>query len=207
MLSTKHRFLFVHIPKTGGNSVQSVLEPYSDDSIVKATPYQDGINRFEVRSARYRTAKHSTIADYRREYGEAMLGQLFKFCCVRNPWERALSDYFSPHRGPVMWDKQRFIQFVPAKVKFVKHFLTANTNETCDLSKALKNIDFVMRFERLQTDFDAVCDKLAISRVALPHYNASGKAAFRDYYDEETIELVAKRFHEEIECFGYTFFD
>jgi hypothetical protein len=205
MLSTKHRFLFVHIPKTGGNSVQSVLQPFSDDSIVRAAPYQDGVNRFEVRSTHYRTSKHSTIADYRREYGDEMLSGLFKFCCVRNPWERALSDYFSPHRGPVMWDKQRFIQFLPAKVKLVKHFLVANANDVCDLPEAIKNVDFVVRFERLQADFNTVCDKLNLPLSALPHYNASGKAAFRDYYDDETIDLVAKRFHEEIECFGYTF--
>ena len=104
-----------------------------------------------------------------------------------------------------MWDKQRFIQFLPAKVKLVKHFLVANANDVCDLPEAIKNVDFVVRFERLQADFNTVCDKLNLPRSALPHYNASGKAAFRDYYDDETIELVANRFREEIECFGYTF--
>ena len=62
-----------------------------------------------------------------------------------------------------------------------------------------------MRFESLQADFDAVCAKLGVPLTPLPHYNASGKAAFSEYYDDETIEVVAQRFREEIECFGYVF--
>lgn len=57
MLSTSHNFLFIHVPKTGGNSLQNVLSEYADDKIVRLSPYQDGVERFEVRSGRYDTER------------------------------------------------------------------------------------------------------------------------------------------------------
>jgi hypothetical protein len=43
MISTSHQFLFVHIPKTGGNSIQTILLPFSDDQKNTSTK-QDGVN-------------------------------------------------------------------------------------------------------------------------------------------------------------------
>jgi hypothetical protein len=73
MLSTSHNFLFVHIPKTAGNSIQDALRLYADDKFATRAPHQDGVERFELRSAKYNTTKHSTLADYEREYGAQML--------------------------------------------------------------------------------------------------------------------------------------
>ena len=104
MLSTAHRFLFIHVPKTGGNSIQNVLAVYSADHLVSTAAHQDGVERFEVRSTRYRTTKHSTLREYEREYDPSLLDGLRTICCVRNPWERCISHFFSPHRGPVEWN-------------------------------------------------------------------------------------------------------
>jgi hypothetical protein len=108
LISLAHNFLFVHIPKTVGNSIQNVLRTYSEDKIVRLAPHQDGIERFEVRSDKFNIHKHSTLQDYRAELGDEVFQRLFKFTSVRNPWDRMVSFYFSPHRGPVSWNREQF---------------------------------------------------------------------------------------------------
>ena len=46
MISFQKSFLFIHIPKTAGNSIQSVLRDYSEDQLVASRKEQDGIERF-----------------------------------------------------------------------------------------------------------------------------------------------------------------
>ena len=60
MLSLKHKFLFIHIPRTGGNSIQNHLRQFSEDNLesVQKGP-NDTLHRFEVINRRLKTTKHS----------------------------------------------------------------------------------------------------------------------------------------------------
>ena len=202
MISLQKNFLYVHIPKTAGNAVQNILRHYSEDKIVCVTPLQDGVERFEVRNDQFKIEKHSTLEEYRRELGEAQLARLFKFCCVRNPWERAVSFYFSPHRGPVTWDREAFIKLTE-KMPPASAYVTLK-NSTPKKSP-FENVDFVIRFERLNDDFRQVCERIGIPAQELPVRNKSSRDHFSQYYDEELIELVRRRCSDEIDYFGYQF--
>ncbi|PYL73843.1 MAG: hypothetical protein DMF26_13110, partial [Verrucomicrobia bacterium] len=87
MISFQKRFLFVHIPKTAGNSIQSALRDYSEDELVALRDEQDGIERFGLRNPNYKIKKHSTLGEYRDALGNEQFRNLYKFTCVRNPWD------------------------------------------------------------------------------------------------------------------------
>jgi hypothetical protein len=200
MISRARGFLFVHVPKTGGNSVQNVLKAYSEDEILLRDTHQDGVERFEVRNATFGFLKHSPLSEYKEKLPGDSYASLFKFACVRNPWERAISYYFSPYRGVTGFSKSDFIEFMSTTVPMT-YFLRERADQP--LAEAPGNLDAIMRFETLQADFDAVCDRLGLPREALPVRNRSERGEVATYYDEETVEVVRQAYAEDIELFGY----
>ena len=200
MISFQKRFLFVHIPKTAGNSIQSILRHYSEDEIVTVRGQQDGIERFGVRNAKYSLKKHSTLADYRTALGEETFRILYKFACVRNPWDRMVSSYFSPGHQVTEWDREAFARLVRTTLP-VADYLRLESGE----KDPFGNINRVMRFEHLAEDFRCVCAEVDIPTALLPEYNRSSREHYSKYYDDKLRALVAERFAFEIERFGYTF--
>jgi len=200
MISLKKRFLFVHIPKTAGNSIQSVLRDYSEDELVALRREQDGIERFGLRNPKYKIKKHSTLAEYRAALGEGRFAELYKFACVRNPWDRMVSYYFTPTQNTVAWDSKKF-QKVIDKALPVADYLRLDDRD----NDPFENVNYIMRFENLVDDFRKVCRALGISPPTLPQYNRSDREHYSRYYNDELRELVRARFAAEIERFGYTF--
>ena len=200
MLSFHKRFLFVHIPKTAGNSIQSVLRYYSEDELVALRKEQDGIERFGLRNPKYKIKKHSKLSEYRDALGDEQFRNLYKFTCVRNPWDRMVSYYFTPTQNTETWNRKKFRGII-SKALSVADYLRLTENE----QDPFANVDYIMRFENLADDFRAVCGRLGISPPTLPQYNRSNRKHYSKYYDDELRELVRSRFAAEIERFGYTF--
>ena len=66
-------------------------------------------------------------------------------------------------------------------------------------------IDFVGRFERLQEDFERICERIGKADTKLPTELIAGGPDYTEFYDDETKELVTERYAEEIAMFGYQF--
>ncbi len=201
MVSIEYNFIFVHIPKTAGNAFQNILRNYSEDKVVCLAPHQDGVERFELDSCYGGATKHSSLAVYKEKTDPVFFQNAYKFTCVRNPWDRLISFYFSPHRGVSHWDRQEFIQFVSKVPSSFSYLRLANES----LKDCLSHFDFIVRFEALEKGFEEVCVALGIPDTKLPVRNKASKKYYTEYYDQELIDLVADLFADEIEVFGYTY--
>lgn len=144
------------------------------------------------------------------------LDEYLKFTFVRSPWSRTVSSFFhtrKKHRN----DLQRFLglsgnfsfkEFIVSLKNLKKlhphyddqfSFLINRNKKQC--------MDFIGKLENFQDDFNIVCDKIGIPRQTLPHKNATKHKHYTEYYDDETREMVAKKYARDIEYFGYEFED
>lgn len=205
MISHKHKFIFIHAPKTAGNSIQNHLQNYSEDNIEiteeQATYNKENksyLDRFGISSSdkKLNIHKHTTLNAYynnwRKKYGS--IEDFFKFGTTRNPWDRAISYYF--WKGYKSFDKKRFVNLEGYQI-CSNYFYVEKYNDY--------KLDYVIKFENLQEDFDIVCDKIGIPQQKLPHVNTTKHKHYTEYYDDESREFVAEKYAMDIEHFGYEF--
>lgn len=193
------RWLFLHIPRTGGTTIAHAL--------TEATTTL-GLNR---PSARFH--KHLKLAEVVRVL-PLRLEAVTVFAFVRNPWDHVVSIYeWWRQKGPRFAHTAASAKQVEAMgfSGFVASPFLRHVNEwpgtpldwlTLDGRVA---VDLVGRFERLQADWDRVCDRIGLPRHALPRLNETARRDYRSYYDARTRRAVAERFAREIALFGYRF--
>jgi len=190
MISHRHRFIFVHINKTGGTSIEKVFKPKADQRDVRL--------------------KHAPVGEYKQRFPD-QFDSYFKFSFVRNPWDWLVSRYhWSRYR-------QRLITFeFPEFLVRVERGDLPEPWMTEAVAPQIDRItidgtiavDFVGRFERLDDDFDHVCSVLRLeARPPLSHVFKSDHAFYADYYDDETKATVERLYAADIEAFGYRFGD
>ena len=196
MISFKHKFIFIHAPKTAGNSIQNVLLKYSDDEVVNARYNGDVLDRFGVQN--FAGGKHATMSHYIRHWDQSKYGKFedyVKVGCVRNPWDRATSYHF--------W--VGYTNFDYTKFSHSTSRLSPMCNYYCYNGK--KMIDFEIRYESLQDDFDNFCKYINVKKEKLPFANVSAKKTknYDEYYEEceRCLDLVSEKYKEDIGVFGY----
>lgn len=208
MISTSKKFLFVHIPKTGGNSIRLVLAPHTVEEITfnesqeAFNQAQGEIHRFGIKNPHMDIKKHSTAEELRDKWDATQLGNwedYFKFSIIRNPWERLVSYYFSPHLGRTEFDRDEFYEFLQSDI---------GRRQQTDYLLANKQLlmDKLIRYENLEQEFDNFCNQYSIE-ATIKETNQSTHRPYAEYYDERSLELV-ERFHgEDLAFLNYTFGD
>lgn len=208
MISHDKKFIFIHIPKTGGSSVYKAL---GGD---RTEDPQYGYSK-EMKLQR----QHLTASEL-REYqfvSENEFGEYFKFCFVRNPWDLAVSEWKwrldnFPFLSVSRYVKPTFKEFmrkVPTWRGFTGRGIRRHLKPQYHFIHDQKDnliVDYVGRFENLSKDFKDICNKVGMSDLELPSINRSKRAkSYKEYYDEETFELVEKHYKIDIDFFGYEF--
>lgn len=190
MISNKHKFIFIHIPKTGGTSIEKAFN-------------QNLVGE-----------KHRTMTQYENIL-DTNIDQYFLFSVIRNPWDRMVSywnwrqgKYWAPIDGKmnIFSEWLKYVMSLNLKKESSNDFKMAISSQFSSLkNKKNKIILDLIRFENLQNDFNSVCDKIGIPQQQLPHYNKAKHKHYTEYYDDKTRQIVAEKFAKDIEYFGYEF--
>lgn len=204
IINHNYKFIFVHIHKTAGTSIKEALLKLDGSSML----------------AYHHT--HLSWIDYSR------YNDYYKFCFVRNPWDRLVSWYFgilklktkNNFQSYIKANSNDFSSFLDCKnivnekvfskkenfnVNFL-YFKSISYNQLDYISDEHNNIltNFIGRFENLESDWKKVMNHLGLSLV-LPKKNIGHHMDFRSYYKQVDIEKVNKIYERDINYFGYSF--
>lgn len=212
MISHKYKCIFVEVPKTGSSSVRGILgrspKPHLDLSEIKKlmetgwTPYDSAKQRLVECLYLLRSKKR------RIEIGRKQFDVYFKFGFVRNPWDRVVSLY--ERTEPLqMKDKMTFDEFVDW-IQYSSSTCIHSSPHRYQLDWFVDGsgnmlADFIGRFEKLETDWAFVAQKLGLTG-SLPHKRANPRQRhYAEYYTARTREIIANKFKVDIERFEYEF--
>jgi hypothetical protein len=216
LLSYSHRFLFIHVGKTGGMSVRKVLEPVSaePEKFIMRRPSKLVGDQPNPLYAVWETLRlHAKARDAQKELPADVFDSLFKFAFVRNPWDLQVSMYHFILREPKA-AKHDQVKALGSFDAFVEWVIVTPDPYPKGITKLQKDmitdadgkllLDFIGTCENLDRDFAHVAQKLGI-QASLPHVNQSQHHDYRTYYNDHTRALIAEHFKPDIEFFGYTF--
>lgn len=206
LISDSHRFLFVHVQKTGGSTIDNGLTAALGD-----------VRRI---SAANRHAPLDRLIQL-----EPDLSTYWTAGFVRNPWARMLSWWRMMERFRDGAEKgieryvdhlsrNRFAASIVDNHPDFESFVMRAPEEHPRLRKAQfaflnndrKQADFTGRQESLEADLKSIYDHLGLEWHDLQSVNIDpGRPDYRDVYTETTRKRVAELFEPDLRAYGYEF--
>jgi hypothetical protein len=210
MISHKHKFIFVHIPKCAGSSIEQFLLRNEGVEVTVGEKFylnslSDNVKKeYLLDYPLHSYSQHFPLGRYSPKF----VLNYYCFTFVRNPWDLLVSEYFYIIENyDIDFSFEEFI-YLGKDIKNVeafRWFVERGNHLKLQFTFLSKGIDFIGRFENLQDDFNIICDRIGIPQQDLPHGNKSNHKRYVEYYNDSTREVVAKRYAKDIEYFGYEF--
>ena len=198
----EHHILFIHIPKTGGTSIEHVLEQNSKKELYCATYSNNLIPNKEFQKISLQHQFYSTIKNYQTICKVPFDNKLRIISVVRNPYERTISD--------LIWLKLINNNSKPhdvykAIVKFVGSHGTEYDNHNVPQHKFLLNergkISDKIKIFRTETLNEEFEKELNIKLDK--HVLKSGLSSYDKYYNKQSIDLINRVYHKDFVLFNY----
>lgn len=236
LISHKNQFIYTKTEKTAGTSIESYFEkfcmPEDDWEFSHAREEyvsEDGIIGYRGNDARGKQwVNHMSALEIRNKIGNSIWNSYFKFCVIRNPFDKLISGFFfveeqKRHRS--------FTQDLKSRVKkimgkgepidcikgedSIARFRSwlRNGGSIIDRDKYLIKgeicVDYFIRYEDLENGIKHVCNVLDIpfESERIPRLKSglrNRKIPLHDFYDEQTIQIVTRLYEFEIETFDYS---
>jgi len=214
IISHGRKYIFVHIPKTGGTALTLALEGRvgKDDILIGDTPKAvRRRRRLQGVQASGRLWKHSRLADIYGLVTQEQIEDYFTFTLVRNPWDRLASYYHwlrvqsFDHPAVRLAQRLDFSGFL--NDEHTRRTVRTGSYRQFMYDKAgMERCDLYIRLEHLQQDLAPLEQHLGFSLGQIPVVNRSSRDAdYRSYYSDADAGVLAEICAGDIARFGYRF--
>lgn len=190
--------IFIHVPKTAGSSLKEQI--YGRE-----------------------LGGHRSLAEY-MAYDRHRTSRCFKFCFVRNPWDRFLSAYSYLKQGKdCTYRDRQFAATYLAQTADINDFARALTDDIyrrqvmlydhfrpqshwiCMPGRQDHGMDFIGRFEQLEDDMQSLRDRLDLPDTTLPKARKSRHDHYRAVYSDEARDMVMHLYQGDLDLLAYDF--
>lgn len=219
-IDTKNNLVFIHIPKTGGSSIEHMLGLIHRENLFSPTPLEGLIPATK-------TPQHFTWLELRQNLPSAFLDTAYKFAFVRNPWDRFVSEY--------CWRRGWYFKDVGARADYYYERLDMSSldsfvrvlelpqDKRIDARRGFDGhletqfsfivgetgkvaVDFVGRFENFEMDLRKVAVEAGLKVGPVGHIRKSHREKdYRTYYTSYSRSAVQSFYRDDIREFGYEF--
>jgi hypothetical protein len=219
LVSHRKKFIYTKTIKTGGTSVEAYFEKYCmPEGEWTFTHGRDeyisdwGIigfrgSREEKLKKKPEWYNHMPASEIKTKIGDEKWREYYKFCVIRNPYEKVLSAFFhfvvrwsglETERNQLILVFREWVRKGNYNVNDTFAFLI--NNEIC--------IDYFIMYENLFEGIKHVCDAINVEYIEadIPKLKVGFKpprTSLHDFYDLETAKHVEKKLHDIFKIFKY----
>ncbi len=188
----RHKSIFIHIPKSAGTSILKAMGGWSGDH------------------CSYREFQRASPTRFERYY---------KFCFVRNPYDRLVSVYEylkqGGNKGSDLVMQSEILSEYNTFDKFVNNYLDKDIIYRVNLlrpqywfiydEKNQLKVDFVAKFENIDNDYRMISAKIKARIKELPLVNVSVNKSkdYMKYYDENLKKKVQELYILDFKLLDY----
>ena len=227
IISHQNKFIFIRIPKTASTSVEVAFSAICGpkDIISGVSFHNDRENAIEGYEGEKNLAnlrihplthlvrkltgqpeidyKHASAKIIKDSLPSTQWNSYFKFCFVRNPFDRAVSLYYWRMKN---WEKKHdqerpsvsdyILSLAPEKLSTWQRY-TINGKVA---------VDHVARFENLQGEIDAICQRLGLAPILLPQTKSNirkDRSPYQELLNSAARSKIESACEKEMTEFGY----
>ncbi|TVP61456.1 MAG: sulfotransferase family protein [Nodularia sp. (in: Bacteria)] len=232
-ISHRHKFIFVHIPKCGGTSIEKALCTFTKLDLMNPRLLSEEEIKEKnllLGGSLHRLERHLSAIEIKTLIEKQEFEDYFKFSIVRNPFSRLVSFYNFVLKNKNPDHTKLQVKLVLNSVNFKDFVTCALQTEQMDLffnqykyicDETQNNLmNFTGKLENLSEDFNYGIKTIrsrekfplrllqnfpGFKKPTLPHINLSKSVDYREYYDNELREKVEQACEKDLYFFDYQF--